>query len=66
MNRWTGKVAVVTGASAGIGLATAKAFVQHGLIVIGLARRLEKMKVQLNYFYLFNFITHFTLYEKSL
>ena len=45
MDRYSGKVAVVTGASSGIGLATAQAFVRKGLIVVGLARRDEKMKV---------------------
>ncbi|XP_014208550.1 farnesol dehydrogenase-like isoform X2 [Copidosoma floridanum] len=44
MERWSGKVAVVTGASSGIGLATAKALVQHGMTVIGLARRVDKME----------------------
>ncbi|XP_001604981.1 farnesol dehydrogenase [Nasonia vitripennis] len=44
MYRWAGKVAVITGASSGIGLATAKALVYHGLIVVGLARRKSKME----------------------
>ncbi|XP_063696563.1 farnesol dehydrogenase-like [Culicoides brevitarsis] len=44
MERWQGKVAVVTGASTGIGAATALELVKSGMIVIGMARRLDKVE----------------------
>ena len=45
MDRWVGKVALVTGASAGIGASIAKSLVQHGMKVIGVSRNPEKIQV---------------------
>ncbi|CAD6244127.1 GSCOCG00013258001-RA-CDS [Cotesia congregata] len=42
--RWLGKLAVVTGASSGIGEAISKVLVANGLNVLGLARREDKLK----------------------
>ena len=44
MDRWRGRVAVVTGASAGIGAAICKLLANDGMKVVGCARRLEKVE----------------------
>ena len=59
MERWSGRVAVVTGASAGIGAAIAEELVKNGLNVVGLARRVERIKVRQN------ILSNLTLYCDS-
>lgn len=44
MDHWAGKVALVTGASVGIGAQIAKALAKNGMKVIAVARRLEKLE----------------------
>ena len=45
MYRWCGRVALVTGASAGIGFALTEALAKHGLKVVGCARNIDKIQV---------------------
>lgn len=45
MHRWSGRVALVTGASEGIGEAISRLLVKHDMEVVGCARNLDKLKV---------------------
>ena len=45
MERWRGKVALITGASAGIGYDLAKQLAELGMNVVGCARNIEKIEV---------------------
>lgn len=45
MDHMKGRVAVVTGASAGIGAALVAKLVEAGLVVVGMARRLHRLQV---------------------
>ncbi|XP_780227.1 dehydrogenase/reductase SDR family member 11 [Strongylocentrotus purpuratus] len=44
MHRWSGRVALVTGASEGIGEAISRLLVKHDMKVVGCARNLDKLK----------------------
>lgn len=46
MNRWLGKVALVTGANSGIGAAVSKDLVKAGMKVVGVDLQTEIMEVR--------------------
>lgn len=45
MEKWVGKVAVVTGASSGIGEETCRQLVARDMIVVGFGRNVDKLQV---------------------
>lgn len=47
MDKWRGKVAVVTGATRGIGTAIVTELVMNGMMVCGLGRRKDKIEVRM-------------------
>lgn len=49
MERWRDRLALVTGASGGIGAAVARALVQQGLKVVGCARTVGNIEVRLRW-----------------
>ncbi|XP_069125713.1 dehydrogenase/reductase SDR family member 11-like [Argopecten irradians] len=44
MERWVGRVALITGASVGIGAALARRLVKHGMKVVGCARNVQQIQ----------------------
>ncbi len=45
MERWVGRVALITGASSGIGAAVTECLLRHGMNVVGCSRNIEAIEV---------------------
>lgn len=48
MERWNGRVGIVTGASSGIGAAIARLLVEKGMRVVGVAREADCHTIQVS------------------
>ena len=58
MERWKGKVAIVTGASSGIGYELSKRLAQLGVVVVGCARNIATIEVRKEQVYLYYCDSH--------
>ena len=48
MERWKGRIAIVTGASAGMGYELTKKLAELGVVVVGCARNTKSIEVSVN------------------
>jgi NADP+-dependent farnesol dehydrogenase len=53
MERWVGRVAIVTGAGAGIGVAISRHLAEKGMRVVGVECRQDRVKVKFIIFFIF-------------
>lgn len=61
MENYMNKIAVVTGSSSGIGAGIAKELAKRGCIVIGLARRLDRLQVKSIHFMRYKILNKYIL-----
>lgn len=66
MEKWVGKVAVVTGAASGIGAETSRQLVNRGMVVVGFDKREDGLKVKFKYQIIDKFSKSFNGFEKCM